>query len=126
MAQPVWLKTYYPFEDGFLKKRARPYLINHYKYSIDQDAENYYYALLLLFKINHYKYSIDQDAENYYYALLLLFKPWRNSESLMGSSDSYQTEFEQLKGELPDALKYHDKLQQLWTRDEIVRDQIDK
>jgi len=62
-----------------LKRRTRPYLSNHYKY------------------------SINQDAEKYYYALLLLFKPWQNSERVMGSSKSYQTELEYCKE--PDAVK---------------------
>ncbi|XP_065891642.1 ATP-dependent DNA helicase PIF5-like [Dysidea avara] len=101
-AEPIQLAIYYRFQDGFLKRRTRPYLINHYKY------------------------SVDQEAEKYYYALLLLFKPWRNSETLMGSSESYKSEFENCQEQLPDAVNYHNRLQQMQKQDEIVRDQIDR
>ena len=50
---------------GFLKKRQRPYLINHYRY------------------------SMNEEPEKYYYSLLLLFKPWRGCETLMGSYETY-------------------------------------
>ncbi|XP_065894145.1 uncharacterized protein [Dysidea avara] len=101
-AEPIRLATYYPFKDGFLKKRTRPYLINHYKH------------------------NIDQEVEKYYYAILLLFKPWRNSETLIGSSESFQCEFENCREQLPDAVNYHNRLQQMQKRDEIAREQIDK
>ena len=60
--QPGKNTVCYPFMGGFLKKRERPYLINHYKY------------------------SVSEEPEKYYYALLLLFKPWRDCESLLGPS----------------------------------------
>ena len=40
--------TYYPFMGGFFKKRSQPYLLNHYKYSVSEEPEKYYYSFLLL------------------------------------------------------------------------------
>ncbi|XP_065892428.1 uncharacterized protein [Dysidea avara] len=55
----------------------------------------------------------DQEVEKYYYAILLLFKPWRNSETLIGSSESFQCEFENCREQLLDAVNYHNRLQQM-------------
>ena len=62
--EPSKSTMYYPFMGGFLKKRDRPYLLNHYKY------------------------SVSEEPEKYYYSLLLLFKPWRDCESLLGGCES--------------------------------------
>ena len=40
--QPGENTVCYPFMGGFLKKRERPYLINHYKYSVSEEPEKYY------------------------------------------------------------------------------------
>jgi len=79
-AKPIRLAIFFPFRDGYLKKRERPYLINHYKY------------------------NIEQEPEKYYYALLFLFKPWRNDETLLGSSKSFESEFNNCQERLPDAV----------------------
>ena len=100
--EPSRLVLYYPFMGGFLKKRQRCYLVNHYKY------------------------NAEQEPEKYYYSLLLLFKPWRNSESLMGESESYLLEFEKCKDDLIGAVDYHNRLQKMQRSDQAVREQIDK
>ena len=55
-----------------------------------------------------------------------MFKSWRNSETLIGSSESFQCEFENCREQLLDAVNYHNRLQQMQKRDEIAREQIDK
>lgn len=52
-SRPVSTKVeYYELHDGkkFLKRRYRPYLINHYLYDVEQTPEKYFFSLLLLFK----------------------------------------------------------------------------
>ncbi|CAG5021751.1 unnamed protein product [Parnassius apollo] len=52
--RPVSSKVkYYEINDGkkFLKRRANPYLINHYFYDGEQVPEKYFFSLLLLFKL---------------------------------------------------------------------------
>ena len=66
--EPSKNTMYYPFMGGFLKKRDRPCLLNHYKY------------------------SVSEESEKYYYSLLLLFKPWRDCESLLGGCETYTTD----------------------------------
>lgn len=34
----------------FLKKRERPYLLNHYMYDVNKFPEKYYFGILLMFK----------------------------------------------------------------------------
>jgi len=58
--QPSDKVTHYPMFDRFLKKRQKPYLINHFKY------------------------NPQQEPEKYFYAMLLLFRPWRDTASLIG------------------------------------------
>ena len=71
--QPSEVCTYYPFFDRFLKKRTRPYLINHYRY------------------------NPKQDPEKYFYAILLLFKPWRECDTFLGDSSNYVEAFNSCK-----------------------------
>ena len=86
---------------GFLKKRERPYLINHYKY------------------------SVSEEPEKYYYALLLLFKPWRDCESLLGGCKTYAEAFHSITSESADAVNYHNRLQQQQDRHKTITTQID-
>ena len=51
---------------------------------------------------------------------------WRNGEILLGSSESFESEFNNCQERLPDAVNYHNRLQQMQKRDEIVREEIDK
>ena len=82
--QPSSAMTYFPFLGRFLKKRTRPYLINHFRY------------------------NPNQEAEKYFYSILLLFKPWRQCDSLLGDHSSYMEAFNACKDTLLDGLKYHD------------------
>ena len=100
--QPSENFTYYPLMGGFLKKRQRPYLINHYKY------------------------SVTDQPEKYYHALLLLFKPWREWESLLADNETYADAFNAFSGESVDAQSYHTRLQQHQDKDKNVRMQVDK
>ena len=100
--EPSKTFKYYLFMGGFLKKRQRPYLINHYRY------------------------SINEEPEKYYYSLLLLFKPWRDCEILMGTNETYTIAFNTFKAESTDAVNYHNRLQQHQDKDKTVRTQIDK
>ena len=84
--QPSEACTYYPFFDRFLKKRTRPYLINNYRY------------------------NPKQDAEKYFYAILLLFKPWRENDTLLGENSNYVEAIIAHKTTLLHGLQYHDQL----------------
>ena len=44
----------------------------------------------------------------------------------MGSSESFQIEFENSQEQLPEAVNYHNRLQQMQKWDEIVSEEIDK
>jgi len=98
--QPSEVFTYYPFFDRFLKKRIRPYLINHFRY------------------------NPKQDAEKYFYAILLLFKPWRECDTLLGESSSYVEAFNACKTTLLHGLQYHDQLSRLQEAESTVRELI--
>ena len=98
--QPSEAFLYYPFFNRFLKKRTRPYLINHFRY------------------------NPKQDAEKYFYSILLLFKPWRQCDTLLGDSSNYVEAFNECKTSLLDALQYHDQLSHLQEADSTVRDLI--
>ena len=65
--------SYFHFYDRFLKKRTCPYLVNHYRY------------------------NPNQDAEKYFYSIVLLFKPWRQCDSLLGGHSCYMDAFSACK-----------------------------
>ena len=51
-----------------------------------------------------------KDSEAYYFSFLLLHKPFWQESLLMGSSDSYQREFEKLKNDLPVMAAHEEKV----------------
>ena len=51
-----------------------------------------------------------KDSEAYYFSFLLLHKPFWHESLLMGSSDSYQKEFEKLKNDLPEMAAHEEKV----------------
>ena len=51
-----------------------------------------------------------KDSEAYYFSFLLLHKPFWHESLLMGSSDSYQKEFEKLKNDLPEMAAHEKKV----------------
>ena len=51
-----------------------------------------------------------KDSEAYYFSFLLLHKPFWHESLLMGSSDSYQIEFEKLKNDLPAMAAHEEKV----------------
>lgn len=63
--------------------------------------------------INHYKYNVNTQSENYFFSLLLMFKPWRKIENLKDGSDTYAVSFHKTKLHLKEALYYHEKLKEL-------------
>jgi len=81
---------YYKIDnDKYLKRRQRGYLINHYKF------------------------NVDTQPENYFFSLLLMFKPWRKLEDLKNGEDTYAESFQKEKLHLVEALRYHEKLEEL-------------
>ncbi|CAK1584069.1 unnamed protein product [Parnassius mnemosyne] len=66
----------------YLKKRDRPYLINHYLY------------------------DVEQMPEKYFFSLLLLFKPWRILDDLKMQHETYTETFNAVKDDLQEALRY--------------------
>ncbi|XP_070517894.1 uncharacterized protein [Cardiocondyla obscurior] len=63
--------------------------------------------------INHYKYNVETQPEDYFFSLLLMFKPWRNLNNLKDNFDTYAEAFEKAKLHLTEALQYHEKVQEL-------------
>ena len=51
-----------------------------------------------------------KDSEAYFFSFLLLHKPFWHESLLMGSSDSYQKEFERLQKDLPAMAAHEDKI----------------
>ena len=100
--EPKSSVKYFHFYDRYLKKRTRPYLVNHYRY------------------------NPNQDAEKYFYSILLLFKPWRQCDSLLGDDSNYMDAFNACKDSLLDGLKYHAQLSRLQEADTTVRELISK
>ena len=98
--QPSEATTYYPLLGRYLKKRQRPYLLNHFKY------------------------NPEQEPEKYFFSMLLLFKPWRESDSLKGDNSSYTEAFNNCKQELMDGNEYHEQLTRLQEAGTKVRDLI--
>lgn len=66
----------------YLKKRQRPYLINHYTYDVN-------------------KYP-----EKYYFSLLLMFHPWRDLAILKSGQNTYTEAFNFLRDQIKDGLDY--------------------
>ena len=97
---PNEVAIYFPFFDRFLKKRSNPYLVNHFRY------------------------NPNQDAEKYFYSILLLFKPWRQCDSLLGDHSTYMDAFNACKDSLIDGLQYHAQLSRLQEADTNVRELI--
>ena len=98
--EPKRNAIYFPFFDRFLKKRSHAYLVNHFRY------------------------NPNQDAEKYFYSILLLFKPWRQCDSLLGDHSTYMDAFSACKDSLLDGLKYHAQLSRLREADANVRELI--
>ena len=98
--EPKRNAIYFPFFDRFLKKRSHAYLVNHFQY------------------------NPNQDAEKYFYSILLLFKPWRQCDSLLGDHSTYMDAFSACKDSLLDGLKYHAQLSRLREADANVRELI--
>ena len=98
--EPKRSAIYFPFIDRFLKKRSNPYLVNHFRY------------------------NPNQDAEKYFYSILLLFKPWRQCDSLLGDHSTYMDAFNACKDSLIDGLQYHAQLSRLQEADTNVRELI--
>ncbi|XP_029162230.1 uncharacterized protein LOC114933816, partial [Nylanderia fulva] len=81
---------YYKIGNGcYLKRRQRGYLINHFRY------------------------NVNTQPENYFFALLLMFKPWRKLEDLKNECDTYTESFHKVKLHLKEALQYHERLEEL-------------
>jgi len=47
--------------------------------------------------INHYKYNVNTQSENYFFSLLLIFKLWRKIEELKHGCDIYAESFHKVE-----------------------------
>ena len=72
--------------------------------------------------VNHYKFKLHEQPEQYFYALLLLFKPWRNTTELKADFNTYTEAFLHMQSSLPDASEYHRKI----TNQELHLDEMKK
>ncbi|XP_071582385.1 uncharacterized protein [Temnothorax nylanderi] len=94
---------YYTMENGYyLKRRQRGCLINHYKY------------------------NVNTQPENYFFSLLLMFKPWRKIEDLKDGCDTYTEAFHKGKLYLTEALQYHEKLEEVQKAFETAKQLVDQ
>ncbi|KAL6418501.1 hypothetical protein ACFW04_012057 [Cataglyphis niger] len=81
---------YYKINNGYyLKRRQRGYLINHYRY------------------------GVNTQPENYFFSLLLMSQPWRKLEDIKKQYDTYAESFHKVKLHLVEALQYHTRLKKL-------------
>ncbi|XP_014299180.2 uncharacterized protein LOC103578710 [Microplitis demolitor] len=58
--------------------------------------------------INHYRYNVANQPENYFYSLLLLFQPWRDTEELKNGFNTYTESFKFQQHMLEQANLYHE------------------
>lgn len=97
---------FYKINNGYLKRRQRGYLINHYKFNVHIQPENYFFSLLLMFKL------------------------WRELEDFKNGCDTYAESFHKVKLHLTEALQYHEKLEELQkafeTAKELIQQYLDE
>ncbi|XP_067209109.1 uncharacterized protein [Linepithema humile] len=100
------LVEFYEFNDRYLRRRQRGYLINHYKF------------------------NPNTQPEKYFFSLLLLFQPWREFEEIRNGCNTYAASFHTVKLHLTEALQYHEKLEELQkafdTANELVQQYLDE
>ncbi|CAH0380811.1 unnamed protein product, partial [Bemisia tabaci] len=91
--------VFFPYPDfGYVRKRSKLHLVNHYNF------------------------DPRQKPEEYFYSLLLLFKPWRKIDDLKGSHATFTEAFKAEQDSLHDALQYHHKRSAIEAaREEIAR-----
>lgn len=88
---------------GLLKKRQKPYVINH---------------------IHHDPRKSPELKEKYYHSLIMLFKPWRDETKLINDTSLYEDEFTLNCYILPDMLAYHNKLNLVFETAEIAEQKL--
>lgn len=92
---------HYRYGDKYLRKRKDPYLINHFRF------------------------NVRKEPENYYHSLLLLFLPWIVLEDLKCGMDTYENAFLLCNEDLIHLMQYHDKLQEIERAREDLRMELD-
>jgi ATP-dependent DNA helicase PIF1 len=96
-----WLKL--KDERGLLRRKIKPYLINHYQHNPKKSSE---------------------ESEKYFHALLMLFLPWRNEDELKVGCATYQEMFQQKKDELQAMMSHHNKLTNIIEADEVAQEKL--
>ncbi|XP_018361467.1 PREDICTED: uncharacterized protein LOC108760158 [Trachymyrmex cornetzi] len=71
--------------------------------------------------INHYRYDVNTQPENYFFSLLLMFKPWRKIQDLKNGYDTYAESFHNNELYLEKALEYHEKSEESKNALEIAK-----
>ncbi|KAL6427133.1 hypothetical protein ACFW04_008635 [Cataglyphis niger] len=83
--------------------------IEYYKINNDYYLKRLYRGYL----INHYRYDVNIQPENYFFSLLLIFQPWQKLEDLRNECDTYAESFHKVKLHIVGALQYHEGLKEL-------------
>ena len=83
---------------GFIKKRNRPYAINHYQHNPSKS---------------------EIEKERWFHALLMMFKPWRNELMQLGEFQTHEAAVKDVLDALPDMKAYITKLNKY---DEITKE----
>ncbi|KAL7304790.1 hypothetical protein TKK_0003015 [Trichogramma kaykai] len=109
ISDKLWLKCDDEFAKWFDIQKQQPSSEFEY-YPMLGKTINFCKKGKIPFIINHWKYKVDTQPKDYFYALLLLFKPWRDCEKLIDGYRNYTEAFAKSKEHLPEALKYHEKV----------------
>ncbi|CAH0775337.1 unnamed protein product [Bemisia tabaci] len=92
--------VYFKYGEKFVRRRKTPHLINHYRY------------------------DMRLQPENYFHGMLLLFKPWRDPAKLKGDHSTFAEAFAAEKESLQNAIQYHDKRAELDAAYEVALKEI--
>ncbi|CAK1598246.1 unnamed protein product [Parnassius mnemosyne] len=85
----------------FLKRRSRSYLLNHYRY------------------------NVANQPENYFFSLLLLFQPWRDTDELKNGYQSYTESFMNQQSMLEQIKEYHEYNEDFQKELDYIKNQIE-
>jgi hypothetical protein len=93
-------------DKGRIKRRTKPYVINHYQ---------------------HNPLTSPEQSEMYYHSLLMLFLPWRDESEILGPDCStYLDSFSLHVNTIKDMMTYHERLQSVREAEENMNQQIEE
>ncbi|KAL6418255.1 hypothetical protein ACFW04_012241 [Cataglyphis niger] len=101
-----------------------PSLIDNHYLHRPNELENMSLNEFRGYFINHYKYDVNTQPENYFFSLLLMFQPWRKLEDFINECDTYAELFHKVKLHLVEALQYHERLKKLQKAFETAKELI--